>query len=128
MTKKTVSSNPAEATPAFSVDAEEVQTYPVRLVGEMYNIRPLKSSYMMSIASKSKHLQDKDGSEAADALMKMINKWVDAAFEKDDAKAVKKRLDDPTDPIDIQHIVQMINMLAEHLAGGARPTTSSSGS
>jgi len=126
MTKKSTAQT--ETSPAFSIEAEEVQTIPVKLVGEMYGIRPLKSAYMMSVANKAKHLQDKEGSEAADALMKMIHKWVDAAFEKDDAKAVKKRLEDPTDPIDIQHIVKMVNMLAEHLAGGDFPTTSPSAS
>lgn len=97
---------------ALVVTATPKQGLPVNLVGKDYVIQAPKSAFALKMGAAAK--------SAKDDPMKMLEglySWVDAAFTKKDATAVKKRLDSPTDDLDISHIVELMNAVVEHQTG-----------
>lgn len=99
------------------IDAEHVDSIPVRLVGVKYSIRPPKTALAIRFASRAKAAKEDPA-----ALMEAVEGWVHMAFGKTTGKKVLARLDASDDDLDIEHIVKLMEALVEQQAGD--PTTS----
>lgn len=100
----------------IEIKAEPKAALDVELVGENYNIHPPKASLALKLAVRAKTNADDPG-----LLLKTIDEWIDVAFGKAGAKAIHKRLDDPNDVLDIEHIMKLMEAVIEETSGN--PTT-----
>lgn len=100
----------------IEITAEPVKTLDVNLVGVDYDVKPPKGSLAIVLASSLGKIKDNP-----DKLMRILGDWVRVAFGKKQAEAVMKRLEDPDDDLDITHIMQLMEKLAEATTGN--PTT-----
>ena len=105
-----------QASPSITITADPVKKVTVELVGERYTVTPPKASLAISITQ-----QARDGSsDDAEAAFDQLNGWMDTAFGTK-VKQVRARLADPSDQLDLQHIMQLMNALLD--VGGESPTT-----
>lgn len=118
------------------IEAEEPELLPVTLVGVQYMILPPKSSLTLDLAEQSTERKLKDPGPNATPeqkrefqekrrklsgkAMRMVNTWIDHAFQ-DQAEAVRARLKDPKDRLDIKHIMELMTKVTEEVTGD--PTT-----
>lgn len=91
----------------------------VDLVGMEYLLDPPKSTYAIKLARRAKEAGDD-----TDAQWGIIEGWVTRAFGAKQGKKVLERLDDEDDDLDVPHIMNLIEQLAEVTT--ENPTTSSS--
>lgn len=98
------------------IDAEPVETMDVKLVGVDYKIKPPKTSMLMEVTDKMQ------GKAEEDITSDDLYRFVDLMFTKTDATKVKKRLTDPKDDLDIDHVMTLLDKLME--AVQPNPTTS----
>lgn len=98
------------------IDAEPVETMDVKLVGVDYKIKPPKTSMLMEVTDKMQ------GKDEEDVTSEDLYRFVDLMFTKTDATKVKKRLSDPKDDLDIDHVMKLLDALME--AVQPNPTTS----
>lgn len=98
------------------IDAEPRKAFPVQLVGEEYLVTPPKSTVALALARKAKEA----GDDAA-VVEKELHNWVRIAFGKKQAVKVIARLADGDDDLDLPHIMQLMQKLAEAATGD--PTT-----
>jgi hypothetical protein len=96
-----------EAVPAVNVT--------VGLVGQEYVIPVPKTTLGLIVAERMQAAKD-DPSK----LMDELKSWVFSTFGKKQGQKVWDRLFDADDPLDIQHISDLLNKLTEL---GANPTT-----
>lgn len=100
------------------IDAPEVvEKIPVKLVGVKYSIRRPKSMLAMSFARRAKAAK-----EDPEKLMEAVEEWVRITFGKATGVKVIKRLNDPEDELDFEHIVKLMEAVIE-LTNGSDPTT-----
>lgn len=104
------------ATTPIKITADPVVALPVELVGIVYEVTPPKSSLAMKLAVRAKTSGD-DPSLMVDTLYE----WVDSAFG-DEAPAVRARLEDPKDLLDIIHISKLMEVIVKETTGG-NPTS-----
>ena len=98
------------------IDAEPVETLDVKLVGMDYKITPPKTSMLMQVTDKMQ------GKAEEDVTSEDLYRFVDLMFTKVDAGKVKKRLGDPKDALDIDHVMNLLDKLME--AVQPNPSTS----
>lgn len=98
------------------IDAEPAETLDVKLVGVDYKITPPKTSLLMQVTDKMQ------GKEEEDVTSEDLYRFVDLMFTNTDAVKVKKRLNDPKDALDIDHVMSLLDKLME--AVQPNPTTS----
>lgn len=98
------------------IDAEPVETMDVKLVGVDYKITPPKTSLLMEVTDKMQ------GKNEEDVTSEDLYRFVDLMFTKGDATKVKKRLGDPKDRLDIDHVMTLLDKIME--AVQPNPTTS----
>lgn len=104
---------------AIVITAEPQQEIVVSLVGIDYKIHPPKASLAVGMAIRVTKMNDDPG-EMVDTL----NQWIDMAFTKKDAAAVKKRMQAPDDLLDLIHVATLIEAVVEEVSGN--PPTSPS--
>ena len=92
--------------------AAPAPTYKVSLVGELYKVRPIKSSLGMTLQARSQRAGE-DGKKVSAVIMSII----DMMFSKKDAKEVRARLKDPFDELDVDHITSLMMALMEKQTG-----------
>lgn len=102
----------------FQVKASQRKTMQVDLVGVTYQIRIPKTYAMLRFAALSQTTDDMDMS----AMVEAMNAWIKQAFGKEGTEQVHERLGDPDDDLDIDHIMQLMEAVAEASAPG-NPTT-----
>lgn len=102
----------------ISISAAPRKKIPVDLVGVRYQVFPPKGALALELGIQTKKAGD-DPSAAWD----MVEKWVDRAFGKVDARKIKARLSDDNDDLDIAHLMQLMTVLMERMSGN--PTSSS---
>lgn len=95
----------------ISIEASR-EAIDVNLVGEEYVIHPPKTIVMLEFTNLLQGVEN-DPSK----IMDIVNKYIDASFTKTDAKAVKKRLQDESDSLDLQHIMNLIEQVTEMSTG-----------
>lgn len=98
------------------IDAEPAETLDVKLVGVDYKITPPKTSLLMQVTDKMQ------GKEEEDVTSEDLYRFVDLMFTNTDSVKVKKRLNDPKDALDIDHVMSLLDKLME--AVQPNPTTS----
>lgn len=81
-----------------------------------YLIKEPKMTYSATIAARASSSEQ----DAAQMVEVMVD-WVFKAFGKKQGEAIKKRLYDDEDDLDLKHIMELIQMLSEEATGD--PTT-----
>jgi hypothetical protein len=124
-TAATRSGNPAKraaakkaatpATPSITIDAEPKKKVNIKLIGQNYSVNMPKASLAIRITQQAR------SADQGEKAFESLNTWMDAAFGARQVAAVRKRLDDPDDDLDLDHIMQLMNALLE--AGSGNPTT-----
>lgn len=102
------------------ISAEAPQPVDVELVGEHYLAHPPKEAQSVALGIQLQRNQDPE------EMMKGVNSLVITIFGKKVAKAVMKRLENPEDPMDLTHIMLLMNALLKQAS--PNPTTSPSDS
>lgn len=96
----------------------ERRSITVNLVGEEYQAYPPKPLVMAEFSRQA----EKTGASVNEQIAQ-FEKTVAALFDKKDAAKVLKRLGDPQDALDVDHIMKLMQALTEY-ADKDRPTTS----
>jgi hypothetical protein len=90
----------------------------VRLVGHEYVMTMPKGALTLKIAARAREAEEKADPTVMVAL---FDDWLDAGFGKKQGKALRARMDDPDDALDIPHIMELIQKVAE--VGTPNPTS-----
>lgn len=98
------------------IEATPRKSYDVSLVGIDYKLTPPKSALALKMAN-----QTRNGADGATDVVDSIYTWVRSAFGPTQSKAIIKRLDDPEDLLDIEHLTQLMQKVMEVMT--ASPTT-----
>ena len=107
-------------TPTIEIKADPRTPIKVSLVGVDYELNPPKSALAIKLA-----VQAKTAGDDPTLVLQAIDEWVDKAFGKKNATAVRKRLDDENDDLDTPHLMQLMEAVIE--ASSGNPTSSPSG-
>lgn len=100
----------------IKIDTPERKPLRVDLGGVIYEIMPIKSAIAMELGSKVM------GAESdPDKFDKTLKDLVAGVFSAKDAKGVMARIKDPQDPLDMLHILTLVEVMLEKTAGN--PTT-----
>lgn len=100
-------------------DAHAVELIQVRLVGVEYQMPQPKSGSLINMARKAKTAED---SNDQGAMLDIILEWVVAAFGREQGNHIIERLNDPLDPLDLEHITKLMSKVLGS-SGGDNPST-----
>ena len=105
----------ASSSPAIRISAKPKKPVSVNLVGVDYMIKPPKTALLLAISRHSAKENNDPGaiSRDFDVILKLM-------FGKQ-AEAVQKRLDDPDDELDFDHIFEAVEAVTED--GTGNPTS-----
>lgn len=98
-----------------TVNTEPRKGIPVDLVGVRYTARKPKAALGLRVAVAAKK-----AGEDPEGMLKAMNSFITMTFGKKDAAAINKRLEDPDDDLDYDHITELVQALMEV---GENPTT-----
>lgn len=98
------------------IDAPDRETITVSLGGIEYIVTPPKASYAMKLSGYF-GARDAEGNPDTDQIQEGLNLWVLAAFGKQQGLKVLKRLDDPADNLDAEHITKLVGAVYEDVTG-----------
>lgn len=85
------------------------------LVGEEYTVYPLKPSAMISLIEEidgMQNMNEEDVENNLEAIGNISNTLV-RLFREDDRDRILNRLEDFTDPLDLAHLMEVMNKLSE---------------
>lgn len=100
-------------------DAHAVELIKVRLVGVDYQMPQPKSGALISMARKAKTAED---TKDQGAMLDIVLDWVVAAFGREQGNHINERLNDPLDPLDLEHITKLMGKVLGS-SGGDNPST-----
>lgn len=102
----------------ISIGSDSARIFQVDLVGTTYQAKKPKTLAQLALA------QTLQGANTSDpkVMQKMTSDYVSMLFNKKDAAAIWKRLEDDEDDLDILHITDLIKAVTEMFS--SRPTTS----
>lgn len=100
----------------IEISAKPRKGIPVTLVGQDYTVRPPKGALGLRISVAAKK-----ANEDPEIMANTMETFIDTLFGKKDGAAVRKRLDDPDDDLDYEHIMELTNAVMEQATGN--PTT-----
>lgn len=100
-------------------DAHAVELIPVRLVGVDYQMPQPKSGALINMARKAKTAED---AKDQGAMLDIVLDWVIAAFGREQGNSIVERLNNPLDPLDIEHITKLMGKVLNS-TGGDNPST-----
>lgn len=103
-------------TKRISISATPREPITLDLIGVEYLVSPPKSTVAIALAERAQGA----GNDPA-ALLAELKTWVKAAFGTKQATSVIKRLDDPSDDLDLPHILDLMTQLVE--IGTPNPTS-----
>lgn len=92
----------------ISISASPRDSISVDLVGTEYLVKPPKSTIALAFADRMSKAGENPG-----AVMTELEGWVNLAFGKTQAKKVMARLTAADDDLDLPHIIELIQKLAE---------------
>lgn len=107
----------------LEITAQKRATQNVKLVGKMYTVQVPKTASAIDLVQRSKSLKKMNEKSIGEASATM-NSMIDMMFSEKDAEAVRKRLKDHRDLLDLDHISELLKALMEK--EGENPTTPSS--
>ena len=90
------------------ISAAPRKAIPVSLVDEEYLVTPPKSTIALALAERAKA-----AGEDAGKVREEIDSWILSAFGKKQAPKIAARLDDAEDDLDLPHIMELMQKLAE---------------
>jgi hypothetical protein len=93
---------------SLAVVATPQDAISVELVGKKYMLKPPKSALALKVGVKAKQ-----ASEDPSQMLEALDEWLTAAVGAKNVAAIHKRLDDPNDLLDYQHITQLMNLVLE---------------
>lgn len=85
------------------------------LIGEEYTVYPLKPSAMISLIEEidgMQNMNEEDVENNLEAIGNISNTLV-RLFREDDRDRILNRLEDFTDPLDLAHLMEVMNKLSE---------------
>ena len=97
----------------INITARERSLIPVTLVGIDYMVRKPKGALGLRIASQFADLQGEDNEGNPEKLSELMDTLVKMLFTKRDVAKVTKRLDDPEDDLDFEHISELMSAVSE---------------
>jgi hypothetical protein len=103
----------------IEVEAKAREKVPVKLGGVQYDILPPKWALSMKMAVQARTT----GKDDPTVMFDTVWEWVDKAFGVAGGKAIRKRIDDEKDPLDLPHLMELMEKVTE---GEAENPTSSS--
>lgn len=109
---------PKKSTPARSrriVIEGSLDPITLTLVGEEYTVYPLKPSAMISLIEEidgMQNMNEEDVENNLEAIGNISNTLV-RLFREDDRDRILTRLEDFTDPLDLAHLMEVMNKLSE---------------
>lgn len=105
---------------SIDIDKNEEDTLPVRLVGQIYKVSRPKGALALKMASYASQMGgDEPSPEALQELMSTMDTLITAVFQ-DQADAVRARLYDPNDRLDMEHVQDLFDKLPEAFTGNPR--------
>lgn len=100
---------------AHIISGEARKGIPVDLVGKRYVVKKPKSALGLRVAVASKK-----AGEDPEGMMKAMDTFIDMTFGKKDGVGIRKRLEDPDDDLDYDHITELVQAL---MAVDGNPST-----
>lgn len=97
------------------ITADPRESVPVSLVDEEYLITPPKSTIALALAARAK-----EAGGDAQLIRDELDNWVRIAFGPKQSKKIQARLADAEDLLDLPHIMNLMQQLAE--VGAPDPT------
>ncbi len=94
----------------------------VSLVGVDYTITPPKAALAIEMAKDISKAKNKKPEEVMDTLYE----WLGMCMDDEGVAAIRKRLMDPKDDLDIPHVTELLGAVMERITDN--PPTSPSGS
>lgn len=95
------------------------------LIGEEYTVYPLKPSAMISLIEEidgMQNMSEEDVENNLEAIGNISNTLV-RLFKEDDRDQILARLEDFTDPLDLSHLMEVMNKLSEISQEDSNPPT-----
>lgn len=102
----------------ISIDADESDEIPVRLIGVDYTAHAPKGILALQLSKRVEHIDPED----VDALMAEVEEFVRLLFVREEAEAIITRLSDPDDLLDLRHIMKLVNEVTRLVAAGVPST------
>lgn len=93
---------------AHTISSEGRKGIPVDLVGKRYVVKKPKSALGLRVAVASKK-----AGEDPEGMLNAMDSFIDMTFGKKDGVAIRKRLEDPDDDLDYEHITELVQALME---------------
>lgn len=108
-------------TKRIEIVAKPREKITLSLVGTEYLLTPPKGALGLTLAKNAKAAQETGDIET---IWAEVLNWLSLAVGKKSAAAIQKRLDDAEDDLDIEHVMAVMEQVAE--ATTESPTSSSS--
>ena len=104
----------APTAPIIRISAKPKKSVPVELLGTEYLVKPPKSSLLLAISAHA----DKKSGEAG-ALSNDFDNILKLMFspKKGQLEAIRERLGDPEDDLDLDHIFETVEAITEEKTG-----------
>lgn len=99
-------------------------TLTVNLVGKPLKVKPPKSALAIEMAQSAGQFKETKSQDPSEALkvMDTLYEWLGMLMPKKDVDAIKRRLRDPEDSLDIDHLVALLEKVTEYSVK-ANPTS-----
>lgn len=97
---------------AIVIESSPRAIIPVRLHGVDYTIRPPKAALALKLAVRAKQAGD-----APELMVAAVDEWIDRAFGSQVAGAIRARLDNEDDALDLPDLMTLMNRVIELTAG-----------
>lgn len=113
----------------IEIEADAPDLIPVKLVGVQYLINPPKAALTMNMADtfsgvkiekipegatdEQKQIASDKVREASKKTRAALDSWIVQAFGLDTSREIQARLLDPSDQLDIKHLMNLMNKVAE---------------
>lgn len=97
----------------------------VNLVGKPLMVKPPKSAIAIEMARSAKEIEALQASENVEDSLKILDvlfDWLSMVLDKKDVTAIKARLKDPNDGLDINHLTTLLSAVTTY-AVKANPTS-----
>lgn len=94
------------------IGAKPRKPFTVSLVDQEYLVTPPKSTVALALAERAKAAGEDPGK-----IREELDNWVLLAFGKKQAAKVQARLSDAEDDLDLPHIMELMQKLAEAATG-----------
>lgn len=93
----------------IQIDLDSPTVHRIKLGSDTYDVRVPKTMFMLDMAKLKSMDNEADIAKFGDTVKALVR----AVFQASDAKKINKRLRDPEDPLDLEHIMSLVDKLTE---------------